>query len=705
LWGEPFYAELIGVALRVLPSAVVEVARARNPVALFAALEEPTLPEAAQRRLIEAAGAWARSDHSSAPDIESQRHHAMRYLARTDSDFVAELALALPKSFLRLEALARNGDAGAAAAICRTSEPGVLDAWRDRVISHALVRHPELPKRLAALIQNADVTDDDLEGALNLAGEIGDPSLCESLMERWGRDRASSISTGWLWAVLRCCPPVGHQLADEVCAVWARLPTKISSGHEKLHKNPRWDIAGYSLPSAFSRKPETAAVRYLLDLPKRHRGLAHVVSSIISDIDLPAAVLQSVRASAAVDRRIEGKKSVNLRAHDLARTWSPEQHGRTLSEASRSALAKVWSNRQANRFDRKAAFSVWCLTPSAEEVEKLADLEVDEVLADQALRARLAAGDQSAVPLLSSRIRNNDHGRWWWQARKVGLGGLHEDVERFFEEHRRDAPNRQERDADHILAELLMDEGDDFAVGVIVGNWDLIQTTPIYVHAALHLATPTTVELGQTAIRESGDLSDMLRFIDMHWGIRTTGRPGVSRLSQLQALEPFYHDIRRAEHGDMHIGTFFGAANEIGQLAWRRKHLDPLLARNDRGYCPANQGALFSSLDGEVDIYLKYKRDYFAIDHWFTRREEELWHRGELLGLVGTWARQRGTEPAARLLCEAVSLSGERKDLELLEGLDPVVRAGCVKTIANCSYDVRRRSLDTMGTGLKKGEV
>jgi hypothetical protein len=697
LWGEPFYAELIGVALRGLPPAAIETARVHNGVSLFAALAESTLPEPAQRRFIEAAGEWARFDQSSALDIASQRHHAMHYLARTDGDFVEDLALALPHSFLKLEALARNGHVGAAAAICRTSDPGVRDGWRDRVISHALSRHPELPKLLAALLRKADMKGDDLEGALNLAGEIGDPSLCEPLMERWVCNGPSGISTGWLWAVLRCCPPVGHQLADEVCAVWARLPVKVTRGADKVDSNPRWDIAGYSLPWAFSRKPEAAAVRYLLDLPRKHRGLAQVVSSIVIKIDLPTAVLHSVRASAAVDRRIEGTKSVNFGAHDLARTWSPEHHGRTLSEASRSALAEMWSNRRLNRFDRKAAFSVWSLTPSAEDLDKLADLEVDEVLADQALRARLAAGDKSAVSLLSSRIQNSDHHRWWWQARKVGLGGLHEDVERFFEERRRDSPNGKDLDADHIVAELLMDEGDDFAVDVIVGNWDLIQTSPMYVQAALHLATPITVQLGQAAVRDSGDVSKMLRFIDMHWGIRTTGRPGVSRLAQLQALEPFYQAIRQGEYGDLHIGAFFGAANAIGELAWRKEHLDPLLAQNDRGYCPADEEALFSSLDGEVDIHLTYHRKYFAIDHWFTRREEELWHRGELLGLVGTWARRRGTEHAARLLCEAASLFGERKDLELLESLDPAIRAVCAEAIANCSYDVRRRSLDAAG--------
>jgi hypothetical protein len=694
LWEEPFYAELIGEALRDLPPQAMEAAGIRNPVALFAALEDPSLTDGVQSRFVDAAARWAGSAVAQAGGEESRRHHAMRCLARTDGKFVIDLALPLQHSFLRLEALARNGHAGAAAAICSTSEPGMRDGWRDRVISHALARHPEMTTKLAAMLRNGDVTEKSLEGALNLAGEIGDPALCDALAERWERDGYAAISTGWLWATLRCCPPIGHPLADEVCAAWAQLPARVGRGPDKLDRNPRWDIAGYSLTWAFSRKPDPDSVKYLLGLPKKHRRLAHVVESITSHIDTPEAVLHSVRRSAAISRKIAGTKGINLRARDLERTWSPDEHGKALGETSRAALEKVWRNRRVNRFDRKSAFGIWCLTPTAAELAELPELEADETLADQALKARLAAGDQSAVPLLSARIWSGESSWWWWwQARKVGLDGLREDVLRYLEERHRDGQARRNRDPDRIIAELLMDRGDEFAMQTIVGNWHMLGTTPDYVQAALYLATPETVVLGQAAVRDSGDADRMLRYIDSRWGIKTYGRVGVTRLAQLRALEPFYAGMQRAQHGDLYISTFFDAANRIGELAWRREHLDPLIAENGRGHCTSDEQSLFATLDEEVAWHLQRNREYFGIDHWFQRREEELWRRDELLRAVGEWARLRGSEPAVGLLCEALTQFGERRELDLLGRLNPAMQETCADKIANCHYDVRRRSI------------
>ena len=118
----------------------------------------------------------------------------MQCLARTDATFVAGLASAFPNSFSRLEALARNGAAAAAAAICRTSDPGTRDGWRDRVLSHALSRHPGMRGDVSALLRDEKVADEQLEGALNLAGEIGDPVFCDALAERWARDGVAGIS-------------------------------------------------------------------------------------------------------------------------------------------------------------------------------------------------------------------------------------------------------------------------------------------------------------------------------------------------------------------------------------------------------------------------------------------------------------------------------------------------------------------------------
>lgn len=690
LWVEPFYAELIGGALSALPVTVVDQAATHNPVALFAALQNAGLDEAHRSRIIEAANQWTKSPGFKASETDQQRHHAMRYLARTDGVFVSDLAKHFPLSFPQLEALVRNGDARAGASLCASSEPDINDAWRDRMIAHALSRHFNFVPDLAELISKGDLSPKLLEGALNLAGEIGDPALCDALAARWARGDKKSLSTGWLWAALRCCPPIGHPLADMLCDLWAALPAKIKRGADKPDRNPRWDIAGYSLPSAFSRKPEPRAITFLVTRAKHDHRLAHVLSSILRKVDSPDALLYTVKLAAKISRRAEKNGGINLFAIDLKDAYSPEGYGRALSAQSRSAIEKIWRNRRINRFERKMAFLIWCQTPTRDELASLVAIEADPVLMDAALRVRLAAGDQSAVPLLKQRIWSSEHGDYWWHnAQRVGLIGLHEDVLHYLDERRINPPVAGKvTDSDYILAELLMDARDGFATQTIIANWDQLATSPLFVQAALYLAIPETLDLARSAITSCDEPEKMLEHIDMRWGIRTNGRVGVTDLAQLQALEPYYTLM-----DEMCIESFFDVANELGVLGWREKHLDPLIVKSDRGYCTSDKQSLFTSLDSEVSHYLKFDRSWFAIDHWFERREKEMWKRGELLAVIGEWACVRASEAAVGLLCEALLCFGERPDLALLEAVDPMLRASCFARIANCIYGVQQRSL------------
>lgn len=690
LWAEPFYAGLIGSALLVLPETSIAQAATRNPAALFAALQDASLDEVRRVQLIEAAKGWIQSLDFKAKAAEQQRHHAMRYLARTDGTFVADLARRFPVSFPQLEALIRNGDACAGASLCASSGPGVANPWRDRMIAHALSRHANFVPDLAELICKDQLSPELFEGALNLAGEIGAPALCDALARRWARSNGKSLSTGWLWAALRCCPPISHPLANKLCDLWAELPTKVKRGEGKHDHNPRWDIAGYSLSWAFRRKPESSAITFLLARTRQDRRLTHVLSSILCKVDSPDAVLYSVKLAAKIYRRTEKNGGINLFAHQLKDTWSTDWRGKALSAPSRFALEQIWRNRRINRFERKMAFLIWCQTPTRDELASLAALEDDPVLADEALRTRLAKGDQSAVSLLKQRIWNSEHGNYWWDnARRVGLVGLHEDVRLYLDRRRINPPETgMQTDADSILAELLMDARDEFAVQTIIANWNQLQTNPLFVQAALYLATPETVALAGAAITGSKEPEKMLKHIDMHWGIRTNGRMGVTDLAQLQALEPYY-----AHMDEMLLISFFEVANKLGELSWREKHIDPLIAKSERGYCTSDKEHLFASLDSEVSNYVKFDRSWFWIDRWFERREEELWKRRELLAIIVEWACMRASKPAVALLCETLMNFGERPDLALLDSLPPALRMSCFDKIANCVYGVQQRSL------------
>lgn len=690
LWADPFYSELIGGALSVLPMAAIGKAATLNPVALFAALQDSSLNEARRDRIIEAAEEWFQSSCFKAEASSQQRHHAMSYLARSDGSFVSDLAKRFPASFPRLEALVRNGDVRSGASLCATSEPGLNDPWRDRIIAHALSCHSNFVPELAELICKGDLSPTLLEGALNLAGEIGDPVLCSALAARWARSDGMSLSTGWLWAALRCCPPIEHPLVDTLCDLWAKLPIVLKQGEGKVDRHPRWDIAGYSLSWAFNRKPEPCAIAYLIARATRDRRLAHVLGSILSKVDSPDAVLHTMKLAAKIYRRTEKNGGFSLFATEIGRTWSPERHGRTLSTTSRSVIERIWRNRQINRFERKAAFLLWCQTPTRDELASLAALETDPVLADAALRARLENGDQSAVPLLKQRIWSTEDGTYWWHsARRVGLIGLHEDVQRYLDDQRNDlCSTSRVTNADHVLAELLMDARDEFSIQFIVTNWGQLRENPLFVQAALYLATPETVALAQSAIKCSGKPEEMLKYIDMHWGIRTHGRPGITDLDQLRALEPYYTVM-----DEMRIMSFFGVANELGALGWRKKHLDPLLTILDRGYCTSDKQSLFASLDSEAAHLLNSEQSWWMANHWFEQREKELRQRREVFAIICEWACMRASEPAVTLLCDALLHVGERPDLALLDRLPSELQVSCSNQIANCVYGVQQRSL------------
>lgn len=697
LWQEPYYSELIGLGLPDLPDAAIHTAAKHNPPALFAALQSKGLDNHRREKLLEAAFAWTESPGFAAEANDQQRHHAMRFLARTDADFVIDLAKKFPFSFPQTEAMVRNGCARAAAVRCASSDPGTNDRWRDRMIEHALSMHPNFVSDLADLICSPDIDPKLLEGALNLAGEIGDPKLASALAKRWASTHSNTLTSGWLWAGLRCCPPIDHPFAGELCDLWGEMPTKERRGENKHDDNPRWDIAGYSLTWGFKRKPEPASIAFMIARSRKDRRLTHVLTSILKHVDLPDAVLYIAETSGRISRRAQKAGGYNFLASDVEREWSPDMNGQALSEQSRSALAQVWRNKRRNRFDRKAAFLIWKQTPTSDELAELSALEADPVLADDALRRRLQEGDQSAVPLLKHRIWNTERGYYWWyQARRVGLGELQDDVTRFLDERRANPPvDASSSEGDHIVAELLMDARSDFAANAIVAHWDHLQFSPVFVQAALFLARPETVSLAHTAIAESDEPGKLLEHFDSHWGVRTYGRPGISEIAQLKTLEPILDEISRLPHGELYISSFFDAANELGALEWRKRHLDRLIAKSERAHLPHEKRAIFASLDHEVELHVRQDRRWLSINHWFEWREKESWSRNALIEMIGEWAHIRDSEHAAILLCETLLRFGERNDLQWLDQLSAARRDTCAGKITDCIYGVRRRSLSS----------
>ncbi len=325
---------------------------------------------------------------------------------------------------------------------------------------------------------------------------------------------------------------------------------------------------------------------------------------------------------------------------------------------------------------------VWQQTLTQAEVTDLRDLERDRVLADQALRARLRTSDASAAPLLRQRLRKKKWSRFWWhEARGIGLNQLKEEVAEFMADRRQlIAGGKQRAEADYILAELLMDRRDTFAAQTLIDNWDHLAGSSYFVQAALYMATPKLICLAQEAIEKSDSISELLKYMDMHWGVKMFGRPGITDRAQLEALTPYLIHLDEGQ-----LCSLFEAANSLGELEWRRTYIDPHMARIERGYCAGDSHSIFRSLDKAIQDDGVHRDREIRAHWWFERREKELCNRQQLLGLITEWSRTRSDVESAHFLLSAIAEFGERGDLKLLQTLNSDILAAVEDRISNCS--------------------
>lgn len=684
LWSDPAYAKLLGVALLDLPEGAVHQTVRLNPPALCAALAEKDLLPDRRALLHRSIEDWMASEDFRDPRTEARRHHAMTFLAEVDDPFVLSVVAKFPVSFPELEAAFRNGSAAAGARYCYSFDPYLTYPSRDRLVTHAVSRHPGLVRDLAALISDGKVVDKRLAGALFLAGEIGDPWLSSAIAARWRRSgNTIPLHSSWLWAALMCCSSPHHPILDELTAAWAALPEKVES--DGRDRNPRWDVAGHDLPWALARRPNPAAISFLVDLAKMRPELDWVIGNILSHVDTVQAVTDTIDRYARMAERAERNGTHFHFGFALERQWRPDRHGRVMSAAGREAAASVWRDKSADRHRRRAAFLLWSQTAAPAEIAELYGLEADPVLADDALRTRLDAGDRSAVALLRERLKTAEWPlHWWYQARGVGLDSLRIEVEEIMAK-RRELAQGKELEADHVIAKMLMDRRDDYAISIIRENWKYVRGIDDYVQAALFIADPGLVELAHEALHASDDPATLLKYLSMGWGVKTFGRPGVTDFAQLQAITAWLPQIDEMCRMDL-----FEAANRLGKVEWRKRHLDALLP-SGRGCCGGTVQDLLCSLDEEL---ARPGRDEPNLHHWFKRRLKETWTRAELIDAVGRWAGERGSRRAALALISAVEEFGRRTDVALLDG--PAASHGEDVAVRACNarYNVVWRSLE-----------
>mgnify|MGYP002713160096 FL=1 len=691
---DPFLAEVIGAAVFSLAaSADIEaLCDVISPLALFHVFARTVRAKSDLRLQIFRLCKKQLASSEILMGPKSQIYAIQTVLAQLDGvDVRCLLEASGEHSFIQEEGLARNGCVKSAAAFCYHHEPYMTSPRRDALLSHLRSTAGKTwVHEVGNYLTEFDGSEKLEQGALYLAGEIGEAQLIAPLKGRWSAHVATgrSLTAGMLHAAIRCAVGRDDAFVEEIVRAWASLPEKDG---EREHSNPRYDVSHYALGGAVRRDPSDRIIGYLLKLPQRFPELKSPVVSILQNADHPEAVKYIARAVAELDRRCEGTDKFNPWGMTFADQWGHvrDQGARQMSERSLAALKTEWENKDNDIWVRRRSFDLWSARINQTDLKELAS-SPPIGLEDHALRARLMNRDASAKTELGQMILKEANNWYWLQyAQYVGTNGL-EDVIRellvrrrkFYEEE----PEGYFR-ADDILPELLGDRDDEFALCTILENWDQVQYKKNYLIALIYLATPESLEIANVAIEQSDEPEKLLEFFDHRIGVKTYNRPGIKRREQIEAILPYFQYL-----SDLAKWSLWEACNDRGWFEWRRECLDPLFSfPEDRDFARIDEAEDFLWLDERLVQDRRYRSE---THFWAESRIKAGMTTNELVLRAARYSDNRRTTDAYRFLCDVIAEHGKRSDCELLDYDWARNNEGLQAEKENTEFSVRLRTFE-----------
>jgi hypothetical protein len=688
---EPYFAEVVGAALVIgQPRAnLLDRVAASNPLALFFALKGYGPMRTAERdAVLGAINKWLDDPNTRGRQNAHLRWEALAALAETDSPDIPELVRMFPDRTTNGElARLRNGDFSGGIELCAGLEPGTGAPWRDIQIEHAKLRYgSQLSKELGKYLARKDLSDASKSGALRLAGHFADASLAPFIETCWtSDDRRAEHLTDYLWALAQCCADDPIRFLKPACDLWASLPNELPNADPKMPwaLSPRVQVGADHLRWAFRRWPPNAALDYFAQ-----RGveteLKWPMTCLLRGIDHPSAVFFIVRELAETEERLEGTESFSPLAHSAADDWRREleHEGRSVSQVSRETLRNIWIDNSRGKHLRLQAFKFWAVTKTSDDVELLRGITDAGSLADRILFHRLHIGDVQAIPELIEKLSAAGDRSYWWQCgRVIWSPELTEALDEHLERRRSEKPWTwgESSQSDWIVAELIMGQSDRESERLLLKHWDHLQSSSVFVQAALHAATPRLKEAAAASIKACPVPSDLFKYISQHYGIRTTGRSGITRREQMVTLSP-YMDLM----GSVDISALWDVCNKQGWFDLRRDLLDARIS-------PALNK--WQSDDAATTLDEFAEKHPYSVSYWIDQRIEADVSWVEILSALKTWFDERKSFKALRVVTTALEHKGTRQDLSVLRTYEAMPQEESQQLIADVEFAVRRRSI------------
>ena len=627
---------------------------------------------------------WLGVPANLGPAYSALRWECLAALEATDGSEVPGLVARFPDraAYGQLARL-RNGDLSGGIEFCLTSEPGVRYSFRDRHLEHAKMRFGDrLIQELDQLLRRQDLDGAHRTGLLRFAGHMGEPSLGGAIDACWSADTTREERLAdYLWAFARCCDPAtAAQYLDPVCAAWAALPA-AKQGHLP---SPRDELAAHNVRWAFERALPLGALDYFITRA-RQPDLHWQITYMLHGIDDPHVVTFIVGELGAMRTRAAASGGFTPFSHSVTDHWRrAQEEGRPMSPASRSLLLRIWQDQAVDLQQRIAAFDIWAATKDAGDIQVLQNATAGPELADRILRQRLDRADSSAIPALIEKLRDREHGYgWWFYARHVWCPELAQALDEVLA-WRRDHVAQGWGTAieeDWHTQEMIMRLPIEEAERLLLKHWDHLKFSTPFVQAALYVATPELCQRAAASIAEAPDPAPLFKYLSQHWGVYTSGRSGITRKSQVLALEPYLNLIAVSD-----LNAIADACNRQGWFDLRKRLLDARIEDRRLAWSSKDASAQFDALVAN------------GLPPWIDLEIEDALRTGaswdEFLGAMRAWFERRQTFDALRLLAAALTRKGSRRDLSALRIYEGMPREAAEALIADVTFAINRRTPD-----------
>ena len=605
---EPYFSRVIGLSLNVnnITPEIVNYIKSVNPLALFYSLQEFSVAKSeTQKAVISFIEEWLQEENTHSKTNEYLRWECLNILAHTDSQHVLKILEKFKdRTWSYHRAGFRNGDLSQGIELCCRHRPGVNFPMLEQLIDYVVSKNRKgIIENLNDLLMRDKLSVRERSGILRLCGYVRDSNLYNNLQYAWENETESDclhILDDYLWACAQCCGVSPSALLDPIMDTWASLSDKSESDGMPSDRD---SFAAHEIRWAFQKYVPSNAIEYFIAQADRDE-LRWPITYLLHGIDHPSAVVHVAHSFAK-----RSSPSILLAGDDWKR--KQEEHGVPMSVESKNQLFNLWSNQGLENHLRETSFKLWSATHTENDIATLRPFEEDEVLCDSVLAQRILRRDLVALPQLIEKIKTVKNTGYWWQfTRNIWSDELTVSLDEELSKRSHLTSktwDASEYDSDWITSDLIMRLPITLAESILVKHWGHLQYSSYFVQTALYVATEKLVSLVADVVADCPEPKSLFKHLEMHFGIKTQGHPGVTIIRQLEVLLPYMDFFE-----EMDFFYFSELCNKRGWFDFRKKHLDPRLQTAQRRISEylSTERAVQSLND-----MLKENRMHW-IDHW-----------------------------------------------------------------------------------------